>query len=132
MRTISTLIVILILGLGVSGQTVAPSSDIEATTDDGRVVILKADGTWTFKPEPKIKPLGVTAAGFAAVKEGMSYETVVAILGRDGDLVSESTFGATTTKMYSWKGGKTASLGASMNAIFQDDKMKSKSQFGLK
>jgi len=114
----------------ISGQTT--SKEIEATTDDGRIVILKSDGTWSFKPEPKIKPLGVTMAGFTALKEGMSYEDAVAILGREGEVQSESKFGDITTIMYQWDGARRPGLGSSMNAMFQNGKLVSKAQFGLK
>ncbi len=123
------LIIAIVFCFGLSAYA---QKDIEATTEDGKVVILKADGTWEWKPEPKIKPLGVTMAGFAAVKDEMSYEKVVAILGREGELISESTIGDISTKMYSWKAGKGSGFGASMSAMFQQNKLMSKSQFGLK
>lgn len=105
----------------------APDDAIEATTKDGRPVILKPDGTWEFK---KFERLGVTAAGFAALEVGMSYRTVVEILGREGEVVSSSNI-ATVTVMYQWKADK-GSRGGNMNATFQDGKLAMKAQFGLK
>jgi hypothetical protein len=71
----------------------------------------------------------VTAASFAKIKTGMRYEQVVEILGQDGEVLSESEFGSTKTVMYQWKG---EGFGANMNAMFQNDKLINKSQFGLK
>src|SRR5690606_33959998 len=77
---------------------------------------------------------GVTKASFDALKTDMSYAQVVEIIGRDGELISESEMGNLVTKMYSWKAEKKdhGALGANMNVMFQNDKLVSKSQYGLK
>ncbi len=116
-----------VLTLAVGAQT--KQADIEAVTPAGKVVVLKADGTWTFKPVVKGKVLGVTKAGFAAIEEGMSYAEVVEIIGAAGDITSESSSFGSTTILYSWKPAKGF---GSLSAVFQGDKLASKSQFGLK
>ena len=71
----------------------------------------------------------ITMAKFTALKDGMSYSEVVGILGKPGEEMSRSSLGGTTTVMYMWKGN---SFAGNMNAMFQDDEMVMKSQFGLK
>lgn len=60
----------------------------------------------------------------------MSYAQVVAILGEPGTELSRSFIANITTVMYQWMG--QGSLGANMNAMFQDDKLISKAQLGLR
>jgi hypothetical protein len=61
----------------------------------------------------------------------MTYEEVTAIIG-EGELLSETGEKGSQfyTVMYSWSG--SGDLGANMNAMFQGNKLQSKSQFGLK
>lgn len=59
----------------------------------------------------------------------MTYQEVVSILGSSGEVISSSDVAGYKTVMYMWEGN---SLGANMNAMFQNDKMVSKAQFGLK
>jgi hypothetical protein len=73
---------------------------------------------------------GLTMATFNQLKTGMTYEQVVKILGTDGKELSSSEIGGIKTVMYQWEG--SGSLGANMNAMFQNGKLMSKSQFGLK
>lgn len=82
------------------------------------------------KSEPA-KTGGVTMANFQKLKTGMKYEEVVKILGKDGELMSENDIGGTKTEMYQWD-GDGGGFGANMNAMFQNGKLVSKSQFGLK
>ena len=72
---------------------------------------------------------GVDKAAFQSLKTGMSYERAVAILGSEGEEISSSDMGGTKTVMYKWEGG---GFGANMNAMFQNDKLISKAQMGLK
>lgn len=75
------------------------------------------------------EPAGVTLAQFEQVANGQTYEEVVAILGFEGTVSSESEIAGIKTAMYTWKGD---GFGANMNAMFQDGKLISKAQFGLK
>jgi hypothetical protein len=60
----------------------------------------------------------------------MTYSEAVGILGSPGTEQSRSNIADTVTVMYTWPGSGT--LGANMNAIFQQDKLVSKAQFGLR
>lgn len=113
-------------------KTSVKVTTIKGTTSDGRAVLLRSDGTWEFAAADKPgKPIGVTMAGFNALANGMSYEEAVAILGRAGEKLSESDLGGVQTVMYQWKADR-GSLGANMNAMFQDGKLILKAQAGLK
>lgn len=116
----------LVLTLAASGQMV--SKDIEAVTPEGKIVVLKADGTWAYKPVVKGKILGVTKAAFATLAENMSYADAVSILGKEGEITDETvTFGGSRTVSYEWKPAS-----GTLTLIFQNDKLFSKIQYGLK
>lgn len=70
----------------------------------------------------------ITLDKFNNIKDGMAYWQVVSIIGKDGEKLSESEFSGFTTVMYSWSN----SNGSSMNIMFQNGKLVSKAQFGLK
>ena len=72
---------------------------------------------------------GVTLTNFNRLHEGMSYQEVVSILGSSGELLSSSDPAGIETEMYQWEG--VGSLGANMNAMFQNGRLVSKAQFGL-
>lgn len=71
----------------------------------------------------------VTLSQFNQIKEGMTYDAVVGVLGSPGVQQSSSDIGGIKTVMYAWNGEGT---GANMNAMFQDDKLIQKAQFGLR
>ncbi len=65
----------------------------------------------------------------------MSYKKVVSIIGTDGEEMSKNkidgipkVMDSVETVMYQW----VNSNGSNMNAIFQNDKLIQKAQFGLK
>lgn len=70
----------------------------------------------------------VTLAEFSALRDGMSYSEAAQLIGAPGTEMSRSSVGGTTTVMYSW----TNSGGSNMNAMFQNDKLVNKAQFGLR
>ena len=70
----------------------------------------------------------VTLAEFNRIKDGMSYKEVVAIIGFEGTVMSETTVMGTRTVMYSWENRGFSN----MNAMFQGDKLMSKAQLGLR
>lgn len=102
--------------------TEAPTEEIvptaEAATEAPTEAPAPADST------------GVNLANFNRIQNGMTYEEVVAILGEEGTVLSETDIAGIKTVMYQWFG--TGSLGANMNAMFQNGAMIQKSQFGLK
>jgi len=58
----------------------------------------------------------------------MSYSEVRRIIGAPGEEVSRSDLAGLTTVMYSW----INSNGSNMNAMFQNDELIQKAQFGLR
>lgn len=90
------------------------------------VILLSACGSPNVVPGDKGP--GVTLVQFTEIKDGMTYAEVSAILGSPGIEQSSNNIGGTKTVMYAWD-GKTG-LG-NMNAMFQNDKLVQKSQFGL-
>ena len=76
----------------------------------------------------------VDAEEYAKIKNGMTYEEVVAIIGEEGSQNSSSTMPAVagvtdelTTEIYSWQNFD----GSNMNATFQNGALVMKAQFGL-
>ncbi|PGA33291.1 hypothetical protein COL81_26815 [Bacillus toyonensis] len=83
------------------------------------------------KEAPKNKP-GISKAEFDQIQNGMSYDEVKAIIGSDGEVLSETGQAGDQfhTIMYKWDGEK--GFGANANFMFQEGKLQNKSQFGLK
>lgn len=71
---------------------------------------------------------GVSKASFDSLRSGMSYAQAVKIIGSDGEVMSSTDIGGIETVMYVWKNWD----GSNMNAMFQNDAMVSKAQFGLR
>jgi hypothetical protein len=71
----------------------------------------------------------MSLAEFSAIQSGMSYAQVVAIVGGDGTVLSESDLAGYHTVMYKWDGD--GSLGANANVLFQNDGEVTKAQYGL-
>lgn len=69
---------------------------------------------------------------FNQIKNGMTYEEVVKIIGGEGNMLSESGDKGTDfhTAIYDYKG--EGDFGANANFTFQGGKLQNKSQFGLK
>jgi len=58
----------------------------------------------------------------------MTYLNVMLIIGDPGEEISRSDIAGYTTIMYSW----VNSNGSKMNAMFQNNSLVSKAQFGLR
>jgi hypothetical protein len=69
----------------------------------------------------------VTLHDYLSIDKGMTYDKVCTLLGSPGEELSRSDIGGYTTVMYSWKNVG----GANMNAMFQNDHLVMKAQFGL-
>lgn len=80
------------------------------------------------KEKPKDET-GKTLKNFEKIENGMSYDEVIKILGKEGELQSQAGEGQFKTEMYKWDGD---GLGANMNVTSQGDKVQSKAQIGLK
>ncbi|OYD07593.1 DUF3862 domain-containing protein [Paludifilum halophilum] len=79
--------------------------------------------------EEEKKDSGVTLDNFQKIENGMTYDEVVEILGKEGELISEAGEGQYKTEMYQWEGD--SGFGANMNVTFQNDEVQSKAQAGL-
>lgn len=71
-----------------------------------------------------------TLSAFNALREGMSIRQVESIIGCSGELLSQSDMAGYQTIMLAWSG--EGSMGANMNAMFQNNAMIMKAQFGLR
>jgi hypothetical protein len=69
----------------------------------------------------------VTMAEFERLETGIDYEEAVRIIGAPGEEISRSELLGTSTVMYSWKNAGMSN----MNAMFQNDRLITKAQFGL-
>jgi hypothetical protein len=78
---------------------------------------------------PSSTALGVTAAGYSALKTSMTYEEASEILGSPGEELSSSDVAGTHTVMVMWKAEDGFS---NMNAMFQNDHLVTKAQMGLR
>lgn len=103
---------------------------IDTTTEKAKTKPDKSEKT-SSTPAPS-ETAGVTMENFSKLKTGMKYDEVVKILGKEGEVLSENEMGGYRTVMYKWDGEGDSSWGANMNAMFQNGKLVSKSQFGLK
>ncbi|MGM0823019.1 MAG: DUF3862 domain-containing protein [Pseudomonadota bacterium] len=72
----------------------------------------------------------VTKSEFLLLEMGMSYHQVVNTIGPPDQELSRTEMAGYTTVMYMWRG--KGGFGANMNAMFQNGKLISKSQFGLR
>jgi heme exporter protein D len=69
----------------------------------------------------------VTKADYDAIAPGMTYARVSGMIGSAGEELSRVDLAGHTTIMYSWKNAN----GSNMNAMFQNDRLVTKAQFGL-
>lgn len=75
----------------------------------------------------------ISLSEFNKISTGMTYEDVVEIIGSKGNVLSEVDLGIGSqykTSIYMWDGEGT--LGANANITFQNGKVVTKAQFGLK
>jgi len=107
--------ILALVALGVIANLVnGPKKDAAANTNS------------TFDPAPADDL--VTIAKYSALRDGMKYAAAAKILGRDGEEMSSNNIAGVKTVMYQWKNPD----GSNMNAMFQNDKLVQKAQFGLK
>ena len=113
-----------------SGQNSSPAT---SPTNTATTSSSPARSTAKTSPTTASTPAstaGVTMENYNRLKTGMTYAQVVQILGKEGEELSSNEIGGYKTVMYKWDGD--AGWGANMNAMFQNGKLNSKSQFGLK
>ncbi|MDH3494831.1 MAG: DUF3862 domain-containing protein [Acidobacteriota bacterium] len=70
----------------------------------------------------------ITMAKYEKIENGMSVSEVEEIIGSKGEETSSSSIGNSSYKSYRWKGDKFSFI----SVRFKDDKVNSKSQYGLK
>ena len=71
----------------------------------------------------------ITQQQYDRIQDGMTYEQVCAIIGKTGEELVNTHIAGYTTVMYSWKNSDGSY--SSMNAMFQNGRLISKSQFRL-
>nr|WP_122013414.1 DUF3862 domain-containing protein [Maliibacterium massiliense] len=74
----------------------------------------------------------VTRAQFDQLQNGMQYDQVKAILGAEGELISESCPSSSKTyvTMYMWLGN--GAMGSNVTCTFEDGRLTNKAQLDLK
>lgn len=72
--------------------------------------------------------LPITYQSYARVQTYMTYDEVTEIIGKPGQELSRSYVAGYDTVMYQWVNGD----GSNMNALFQNDRLVQKAQFGLR
>lgn len=65
---------------------------------------------------------------FYQINEGMTYDAVVNLLGADGETMSSNDIGGYKNEMFTWKNDD----GSSIMLMFQNGRLVSKTQYGLK
>ena len=70
----------------------------------------------------------ITYDKYQQIQDGMTYEEVKEIIGNPGEELSRTSVGDYTFTMYSW----TNPNASNMTATFENDRLSSKSQFGLR
>lgn len=117
------LVVSLIVGFSVAGQGSAPVTSVATTPT------VETSPTDAGTEPRRVNPRGpvVTAAEYAQLETGMSYDDAVGVIGAPGEELSSNELAGTRTVMYMWQNRN----GTNMNAMFQNDSLVQKSQFGL-
>ncbi|MDF2873179.1 MAG: hypothetical protein K0R05_4754 [Anaerocolumna sp.] len=71
----------------------------------------------------------ITLDEYTSIKNGMTYEEVVKLIGSEGTSMSESSAGNISIKIISWYGNGLD--GSNANVTFTNDKVTGKAQIGL-
>ena len=112
------------IGAAVSG-TYSELEEVGSPTEQVETVVADETAVETA-PAPR-RSSQISMAQYNQIQPGMSYSEVVSILGREGEEMSSNEVGGYRTVMYVWENR----FGANMNAMFQNDEMVQKAQFGL-
>ena len=73
----------------------------------------------------------ITMAEYNQIKEGMTYDEVCDIIGAEGELGADSSFGGYSAEVYTWKGTLYFISGANASISFMNGKVTAKAQVGL-
>lgn len=121
---IALIVLIIIIAVASGG-----GDDDKATTDNKETKTTESTGS-DSKEESKSDEGVLTEEKFDKIKDGMSYEEVVKIIGSEGTVMSETGEKGTDlhTVMYEFE---TDGAFSSSTMMFQGDKLVNKSQVGL-
>lgn len=109
-----------------SNPPATATAAIEETTSPDATELDEAN-----ESEPKeINSPTISMDEFNAISTGMTYEEVVAIIGSEGEVLSEVDVSGYKTVVYMWKGNGI--LGSNANVTIQGGKVIGKAQIGLK
>lgn len=111
----------------INTPTVEINTDSNIETADNE---NKNENTPSEQPASKKNSPKISKAEFESLKTGMTYNEVVSIIGGEGELSSQVDVAGYDTKLYMWEG--EGSIGANANVTFQNNKLVSKAQIGLK
>jgi hypothetical protein len=82
-----------------------------------------------LREPPAFKNPGVTITNYDRLTSGMSYQSVVDILGTPGQVQERSESAGITSVTYLWVRDRS---GANLSVKFNDDKLAVKTQYGLR
>lgn len=124
------------LALGGAGEAMNQAViEMEKNRDASDAILIEPQIDASDAELPAVAPQAITKAQYDRLKNGMSYGDTVATLGFHGEELSSShmdgvpgVIESIDTVMYIWKN----SDGSNMNAMFQNDSLMQKAQFGLK
>ena len=139
---VAVLIVIGIVSAAMSDKPTTTTTPNSTNTSQPAASTPSTQPTTTSKPttadtakpaatKPANKPT-INKDEFTQLKNGMTYQEAVSIIGGEGEVMSEvgSPGDSMHTIMYMWKG--EGDIGANANAMFQGGKLNTKAQMGLK
>lgn len=107
------------------------SNELNQTTQTTEATTVQTIAT-TAAPTtaaPVTNPAGITMAEYNKLKDGMSYQQVVNIIGGEGKLGTSSSYQGYTVKGYSWSGETNPNAFATI--VFSNGKLSAKTQIGL-
>ncbi|MGL4766719.1 MAG: hypothetical protein ACRCV6_01330 [Formosimonas sp.] len=116
------------------GKTEPPISQSVPTQPAAPIKVQPPAPVAVQTPSP-VQPVGAikndfaTMEKFMAIKNGMKEADVYAIMGGEGEVLSESEFGKIKTSMHMWHADSDF---GNMNIMFQRGKVINKAQVGLK
>lgn len=127
-------IFIIITAIGVSKDTdntiEIPTAELNADYNNIETSDNENKNTTSEQLAPKKNSPKISKAEFESLKTGMTYNEVVSIIGSEGEMSSQVDVAGYDTKLYIWEG--EGSIGANANVTFQNNKLVSKAQIGLK
>ena len=88
--------------------------------------VPSASAVTNSAPESSGDATGVTLANFNKLRKGMTVKEISETIGSAGKVISESETPGYKMSMYQWKSGAN-----NISCMFQNDRMISKTQFGL-